>query len=243
MNIKFNLHLASALLGGLSLSLIALTSAASSPNNPATAAGQDTAALGKTLAHDATARNALELLRKGRQAFRLDTLGSESFWGDRLRVHETIAGVANGGVGPGLSPAAALGVGLKVDAEALPEALRMDLRAGRVDLNDPATTVALLSLDSVIGLKGFFDEGQLSSVGVTCALCHSTVDDSFSPGIGRRLDGRPNRDLDVGRVIGLAQDLSPLTDALGLPEDTVRAVLDSWGPGRCLLHTSPSPRD
>ncbi len=131
-----------------------------------------------------------DLLQAGREAFRFDTFGDQVFWGDTLRLHQAVAGEANGGVGAGLSPRAALGLGLKVDAEALPQALRDSIVAGKVDLDAPATTVALLQLNSVVGVTGFFDENrQLRSMGTQCALCHSTVDNSLAPGIGRRLDG------------------------------------------------------
>jgi hypothetical protein len=180
--------------------------------------------------------NAAVLVRKGQDVFRHDTLGSEAFWGDTLRIHETIEGEALGGVGPGVSPATALAVGLKVDEDALPPNLRSDLRHGRVDLGDPAVTVALLNLDAVVGVRGFFENGSLRSVGINCALCHSTVDDAFAPGIGKRRDGWPNRDLDVGQVISLAQNLTPFTKLLGVDEATVRAVLASWGPGRFDAH-------
>ncbi len=107
------------------------------------------------------------------------------------------------------------------------------IKAGKVDLNDPAVTLALLKLNAVVGVKGFFDRGgRLTSVGLTCASCHSMVDDSFAPGIGRRLDGWPNRDLNVGAIIGLAPNKKPLTDVLGVDEATVDKVLASWGPGR-----------
>lgn len=173
------------------------------------------------------------LIAEGKHTFRFDTFGDEAFWGDTLKLHLAIAGEANGGVGPGLSPATALATGLKVDVRALPRALRRDLAAGRVDLEDPATTLALLRLDAVVGVKGFFDEeDQLQSVGIQCALCHSTVDDSFAPGIGERLDGWPNRDLDVGAVINLAPDLSAFAEVLDVDEETVRTVLMSWGPGK-----------
>jgi hypothetical protein len=171
------------------------------------------------------------LVDQGREIFRHDTFGDEDFWGGKLRLHEAIAGADHGGVGPGLSPATALAVGLKVDVDALPRRLRKQLRRGEVDLDDPATTLALLQLDAVVGVKGVFAGGALTSVGIQCALCHSTVDDSAAPGIGRRLDGWANRDLDVGAVIGLAPDLSPVTALLGVDEATVRAVLASWGPG------------
>jgi mono/diheme cytochrome c family protein len=173
------------------------------------------------------------LVDEGRQIFRHDTFGDEDFWGGRLRLHEAIAGADLGGVGPGIGPATALDVGLKVDVDALPRKLRKQLRRGEVDLDDPAATLALLRLDAVVGVKGIFDPaGALASVGIQCALCHSTVDDSLAPGIGRRLDGWANRDLDVGAVVGLAPDLSPVADLLGVDDATVRAVLASWGPGR-----------
>lgn len=177
--------------------------------------------------------HALQQLDEGRQIFRFDTFGSEAFWGGQLRLHETIAGAANGGTGPGLSPATALELGLKVDADALPAQLQQALKRGQVDLNDPATTLALLRLNAVVGVTGFFDESdQLHAVGIQCALCHSTVDDSFAPGIGQRLDGWANRDLNVGAVIAFAPTLQPFSQLLGVDEATVRTVLNSWGPGK-----------
>ena len=184
-------------------------------------------------------KQAQRTLKDGRRIFRFDTFGNEAFWGDTLRLHEAIAGRANGGVGPGVSPATALAVGLKVDVNALPNRLRTDLRKGRVDLADPATTLALLKLNAVVGVRGTFDDtGQrLRAVGITCALCHSDVDDSFAPGIGRRLDGWAARDLDVGTIIALAPNVQPFVDLLGIVHPTidaatVRAVLRSWGPGK-----------
>ncbi|HEY7018056.1 MAG TPA: hypothetical protein VH297_06270, partial [Gaiellaceae bacterium] len=142
------------------------------------------------------ARAANRLFDQGKQVFRFDTFGDEDFWGGALQLHRAIEGERLGGVGPGVSPKTALAVGLKVDSTALPQPLKNALRKGRVDLDDPATTLALLKLNAVVGLKGFFNhKGTLSAVGITCAVCHSTVDDSFAPGIGRRLDGWPNRDL------------------------------------------------
>ena len=174
-----------------------------------------------------------DMLEEGRDTFRFDTFGDEAFWGDTLRLHHAIAGAALGGVGPGVSPRTALAVGLKVDSDALPRPLLADLRAGRVDLDAPATTLALLRLDAVLGVKGVFDaDGAIQSIGITCALCHSTVDDRVAPGIGRRLDGWANRDLNVGAIVGLSPDLSALAQLLGVDETTVRAVLASWGPGR-----------
>jgi len=177
--------------------------------------------------------NVRRLVFDGRQIFRHDTFGDEHFWGGALRLHESIAGEANGGVGPGLSPASALDLGLKVDVQALPLELRKKIVSGGVDLEDPATTLALLKLDAIVGVTGFFEPGgTLTSVGIQCALCHSTVDDSLARGIGKRLDGWANRDLDIGAIVESAPDLSPIADVLGVDEATVRAVLLGWGPGR-----------
>jgi hypothetical protein len=179
------------------------------------------------------------LVRGGRDIFRFDTFGSEAFWGSGLRLHEAISGAANGGMGPGLTPRAALSLGLKVDAEALPSDLVARVKAGAVNLDDPAVTVALLKLDAVVGVKGFFSpEGRLRSMGIQCALCHSTVDKSFSTAtiaagqIGRRLDGWPARQLNVGAIMASAPTVKPLADLLGADEPTVRRVLMSWGPGK-----------
>ena len=172
--------------------------------------------------------------RKGRRIFRHDTFGDEQFWGGTLQLHTAIEGQANGGVGPGVSPKTALAVGLKVDATRIPRAVAKAIKAGKVNLDDPATTLALLKLDAVVGVKGHFTANgkQLSSVGITCALCHSTVDDSFAPGIGRRRDGWPNRDLDVGTIVGLSPNLQPVADLLGADVATVKKVLAGWGPGK-----------
>jgi len=178
-------------------------------------------------------RNSETLVERGRQIFRFDTFGSEAFFGDALQLHKAIAGAKNGGVGGGVSPKTALAVGLKVDVDALPDALKAQLRAGRVNLDDPATTLALLKLNAVVGLTGKFDAaGRIQSIGIQCALCHSKVDDSFAPGIGKRLDGWANRDLNVGLIVSLAPNLTPFTDLLGVDVATVKKVLTSWGPGR-----------
>ncbi|MCC6327850.1 MAG: hypothetical protein IT174_04985 [Acidobacteria bacterium] len=178
-------------------------------------------------------KNADALLEQGRQVFRYDTFGDEAFWGDTIKLHQAIQGEKLGGVGPGVSPKTALSVGLKVDAEALPPTLVEAIKKGEVDLDDPATTLALLKLNAVVGVKGNFnDNGRLRSMGISCALCHSTVDDSFAPGIGRRLDGWANRDLNVGAIVGLAPDLSAVNKFLGVDDATTRKVLASWGPGR-----------
>src|SRR5829696_8795304 len=125
-----------------------------------------------------------ELFNRGKRIFRFDAFGDQAFWGGALGLHKAIEGEKLGGVGPGVSPKTALGVGLKVDVKALPESLRRQLRRGKVDLNDPAVTLALLKLNAVVGVQGFFNpDDSLRAVGITCALCHSTVDDSFAPGI------------------------------------------------------------
>jgi hypothetical protein len=183
--------------------------------------------------------HAQQLIEEGRQIFRFDTFGDEAFWGDTLKLHQAIAGADLGGVGPGLSPEAALALGLKIALGALPSSLVEQLQQGQIDLEDPAVTLALLKLNAVVGVKGFFaEDGGLHSLGFQCALCHSTVDTAFSaPGIptghiGHRLDGWANRDLNVGAVIALAPDLSAFGTLLGVEEATVRTVLKSWGPGK-----------
>ncbi len=157
------------------------------------------------------------LQASGRQIFRFDTFGDEIFWTDTLRMHEVIE--------QQVSPTVALAVGLKVDSEALPPAVANGIRNGTVDLASPATTVALIKLDAVVGVKGQVQTingvDRLVRVGITCALCHSTVDNSFSSGIGRRLDGWANRDLDPGLIISLSPALSA----------TQQAIYRSWGKG------------
>jgi mono/diheme cytochrome c family protein len=158
------------------------------------------------------------LVAKGKKVFRYDTFGDEAKWTGQLRLHEVIAS--------SVSPVVALGVGLKVDVDALPPAVREGIRNGTIDLTSPDTTVALLKLGAVVGVIGKVEtvhgRNVLKSVGVTCALCHSTVDNSFAAGIGRRLDGWPNRDLNVGAIIALSPVLTTAQ----------RAVYNSWGPGR-----------
>jgi len=152
--------------------------------------------------------------RDGQAIFRYDTFGDEQLWTDVLRMHEVVATVP---------PATALAVGLKVDVEALPPGIIAALRAGQVDLSDPAVTVQLLRLNAVVGVRGrLSDTGELASVGITCALCHSSVDNSFIPGIGRRLDGWANTDLNVGAIVAL----SPALDA------ATKAEFNAWGPGK-----------
>lgn len=158
-----------------------------------------------------------QLIEQGREVFRHDTFGDEQKWTDQLRMHEAIATV---------DPTTALAVGLKVDTDALPASLVQALQAGQVDLTSPATTLALLRLNAVVGVRGQVEtvngQDRLTRVGITCALCHSTVDDSFAPGIGKRLDGWPNRDLNPGAIIAL----SPALPA------SAKAVFNSWGKGK-----------
>ena len=158
------------------------------------------------------------LVAQGTQIFRFDTFGDEIQWSDTLRMHEVI--------GAAVDPVTALSVGLKVDAEALPPAVVLGIQNGTIDLTSPATTVALLKLNAVVGLKGKVEtvngKDTLTRVGITCALCHSTVDNSFAPGIGKRLDGWANRDLNPGAIIAL----SPAVDA------AMKVVFNSWGKGK-----------
>lgn len=200
-------------------------------NTGMTATGMTTST--PSVANRAPGADMEQQIADGRQIFRFDTFGDEAFWGDTLRLHQALAGEKNGGVGSGVSPKTALEVGLKVDADALPNDLQQQIKSGAVNLDDPSVTVALLRLNAVVGVKGIFDSsGNLKSMGVQCALCHSTVDDSFAPGIGKRLDGWANRDLDIGRIISLAPNLRPYTELLGVDEASLRKVLASWGPGR-----------
>jgi len=151
----------------------------------------------------------------GQQIFRFDTFGDEQLWTDVLRMHDVIATV---------DPATALAVGLKVDVGALPQSLQRALRRGDVDLTDPAVTIALLQLNAVVGVKGTIDaQNHLTKVGITCALCHSTVDNSFGPGIGNRLDGWANVDLDVGKIDLYLDDV--LVATAGGPGDDSAIVI------------------
>jgi hypothetical protein len=177
--------------------------------------------------------NALPVLEDGKQIFRFDTFGDEAFWGDTLKLHRAIEGTKLGGVGAGVSPKTSLAVGLKVDMDALPAELVEKIKRSQVNLDDPATTLVLIKLNAVLGIKGQFNQdGSLKAMGITCALCHSTVDNAFAPGIGHRLDGWANRDLNVGAIISLAPDLSAVTSLLGVDETTVKRVLAAWGPGK-----------
>ncbi|HET7553268.1 MAG TPA: hypothetical protein VFK04_18385 [Gemmatimonadaceae bacterium] len=158
------------------------------------------------------------LVAQGKDVFRFSTFGDETFWTDTLRMHEVIESAVD--------PTTALTVGLKVDTDSLPPAVVDGIQNGTISLTDPATTVALLKLNAVVGIKGTVQTvngtDTLVQVGVTCALCHSTVDNSFDEGIGKRLDGWPNHDLDVGAIIALSPALSAAQ----------KAVYNSWGPGK-----------
>lgn len=173
------------------------------------------------------------LIAQGKDIFRFDSFGDEDFWSGLLHIDKAIAGAANGGYGPGVSPKTALAVGLKVDAEALPSEVVNGIKSGAIDLNDPATTLALLKLNAVVGVKGRFNaNGTLQTIGITCASCHSNVDNSFAPGIGKRLDGWPNRDLNVGTIVSLTNNAQPIANMLHVDEPTFRTVLGMWGPGK-----------
>jgi hypothetical protein len=176
---------------------------------------------------DSSSADRAALIAQGQQTFRFDTFGDETKWSDVLQMEQVVSSV---------SPATALSVGLKVDADAIPPNLAAAIKAGQVDLNDPANTIALVKLNAVIGVKGTVQNinghDTLTRVGFTCALCHSTVDNSFATGIGKLLGGWPNRDLDVGLIVSLSPNLQPLADALGTDVATVKTILTSWGPGK-----------
>ena len=174
------------------------------------------------------------LIEQGKEIFRFDAFGDEDFWSGLLHIDKAILGEANGGYGPGVSPNTALAVGLKVDAEALPPEVVAGITSGALSLDDPKTTIALLKLNAVVGVKGNFDAGGtiLQSIGITCASCHSTVDNSFAEGVGKRLDGWPNRDLNVGEIVKLTDNAMPIANMLHVSEPTLRNILSLWGPGK-----------
>jgi len=187
----------------------------------------------RTASVDPTTANAIRLVAQGRNIFRFDTFGDQAVWGGVLGLQKAIEGTKFGGVGAGISPKEALALGLKVDATAIPAKVAAAIKAGKVNLNDPAVTLTLLKLNAVVGVKAFFNaNGSLKSVGITCAVCHSTVDDSFAPGIGKRLDGWPNQDLNVGAIVAAAPNLTPLEQSLNVNEATLKKVLLGWGPGK-----------
>jgi hypothetical protein len=181
---------------------------------------------------DAIDDHSKDMLKSGRKIFRHDTFGSEKFWGEKAKLHDAIKGEKNGGVGPGLTPINALKAGLKVDIAKLPKILWAAAREWSASLDNSDTTVALLKANAVIGVEGIFDGKELIGVGITCALCHSTADNSFANGIGRRLDGWPNRDLNVGAIIAMAPNKKPFLEMLNVDAATLKKVLESWGPGK-----------
>jgi cytochrome c553 len=182
---------------------------------------------------DPVTDSANKMLAEGKQTFRFETFGDEAYWTDALQLNRAITGEKNGGIGGRLSPKAALAAGLKVDMDVIPADVAAAIKAGKVNLDDPAVTLTLLQLNAVVGVKGTFDnDKRLVSIGLTCASCHSTVDNAFAPGIGHRLDGWANRDLNVGAIVSMAPNLKPITDALGVDVATVKKVLASWGPGK-----------
>ena len=193
--------------GGLRVALVTTTAAVASAL--VTACGGST---------DNSAAEQAALIAQGQQIFRFDTFGDETQWTDALKMNEVISAAVD--------PVTALSVGLKVDADALPPTVVQGIQNGSVDLTSPATTVTLLKLNAVVGLKGTVEtiNGQdtLTRVGITCALCHSTVDNSFAPRIGKRLDGWANQDLNPGAIIAL----SPALDA------ATKAALNAWGKGK-----------
>ena len=176
------------------------------------------------------ASNAQQLIDQGKQIFRFDTYGDEAFWTDQLEMQQSVKT---------LTPTTALTLGLKVDSGALPPSVVEAIKHGNVNLNDPAVTLQLIKQNAVLGVVGTFNNNTLTRVGFTCALCHSTVDNSVSPGIGMRIDGLANRDLNVGAIVATAPNLLPVVNLLRLaPQDSnitsqdVRNVLNSWGPGK-----------
>lgn len=174
--------------------------------------------------------NSQQLITQGRQIFRFDSFGDEGFWTGQLGMQQVVSN---------LTPRSALGLGLKVDSQALTSAQINAIQQGKLNLDDPAVTLQLIKQNAVLGVVGTFTNNTLSSVGLTCAICHSTVDNSVAPGIGARIDGLANRDLDVGAIVASAPNLQPVVDVLRLAPadanitaDDVRAVLKSWGPGK-----------
>jgi hypothetical protein len=180
--------------------------------------------------NEAIETNMKEMFDKGKAVFRYETFGDEVFWTDQLELQKAIADSKHGGLGKGITPKQALDAGLKVDLAVLPRFLRRRIKQGKF-LDDPWVTLQLIKINAVLGVVGKFDgHGNLKSIGLTCASCHSTVRDSS--GIGKRLDGWPNRDLNVGAIISMAPNLDPLTKLLNVDVATVKKVLASWGPGK-----------
>ena len=200
-----------ALVEFCTLTMVASVAVACAPRQPSV---ETSAPTGFGVTTDMSAQT----LAQGRQIFRFETFGDEQFWTDTARMHEVVQ--------TAVSPATALSVGLKVDADAIPADVAQAIKDGKVDLNSPATTVTLLKLNAVVGLKGIVatvnGKDTLVRLGVTCALCHSTVNNSFAQGIGNRLDGWPNTDLNIGAIIALSPAITTAQ----------KAIYNSWGPGK-----------
>jgi cytochrome c peroxidase len=207
----------------LAASLLVLGAAVALPRSRSMAEEKQSSFLGSA------EQNSAQLVSQGKQIFRFDTFGDQAFWGDQLHLHQAINT---------LTPSQALSLGLKVDAEALSPSTVEAIKHGKVNLNDPAVTRMLIKANAVLGVVGFFENnGMLKSVGLTCAVCHSTVDDSVAPGIGVRIDGLGNRDLNVGAIVAAAPNLQPVVDLLknaipSINDTLVRQVLATWGPGK-----------
>lgn len=232
---KSRQYLRTALLGTISFLVAAgaIGGCASRPRDVETDPAVRTQRFPRQSFNNKIESNSRELFHEGREIFRYDTFGSEAFWGDKLQLHRAIARKEKGGLDKGLTPRQALQLGLKADVAKVPRLLLEVLREGAVSFDNPDTTLELLRADAVVGVQGVFDKKRnLKSIGITCAICHSTVDDSFMKGIGRRLDGWPNRDLNVGAIVATAPNLKPLADLLKISEEEVRKVLMSWGPGK-----------
>jgi hypothetical protein len=170
-----------------------------------------------------------DLMDKGKAVFRFETFGDEVFWTDKLQLHKVLVDEKHGGIGDGITPKEALALGIKVDLQVLPGFLKKKIQNGTF-LDDPWVTKELLKINAVVGVKAKFDDGRITSVGFTCASCHSTV--QSESGIGSRLDGWPNQDLNVGAIIAMAPNLQAYADMLGMDLETVKKVLAAWGPGR-----------
>ncbi|HEX2165339.1 MAG TPA: hypothetical protein VHM02_15455 [Thermoanaerobaculia bacterium] len=176
---------------------------------------------------DPIVSHAMASLERGRQTFRYDPFGSNLFFSNTLGLNEVLSQV---------TPRQALALGVKVDVDNLPPSVRRAIQRGAVDLDDPAVTRFLFERYAVVGVVANVEGDQLKDLGITCAFCHSTVDDSLAPGIGHRLDGWANRDLDVGAILSIAPNLQPLADLLEVDVETVKTVLTSWGPGKFDAH-------
>lgn len=179
--------------------------------------------------NQAIRKNADDMMEKGKAVFRFETFGDEVFWTDKLKLHKIVVDEKHGGIGDGLTPKEALSLGLKVDLHMLPEFLKKKIQEGKF-LDDPWVTKELLRINAVVGVIAKFEDDKIKSLGITCASCHSTVDSET--GIGSRLDGWPNRDLNVGAIIAMAPDLTAYSTMLDTDIEQVKKVLKSWGPGK-----------